>query len=71
MKKSKDTIGNRTHDLPACSAVPQPTVPPRTPYWVVNDVYYENFTKVMTTLYEHNGVCLNIHTVVMSIDHCT
>ena len=23
------TIGNRTHDLPTCSAVPQPTVPPR------------------------------------------
>ena len=25
MKYSNDTIGNRTHDLPACSAVPQPT----------------------------------------------
>jgi hypothetical protein len=23
MKKSNDTIGNRTRDLPACSAVPQ------------------------------------------------
>jgi len=31
MKKSNDTIGNRTRDLPACSAVPQPTVLPRTP----------------------------------------
>ena len=29
MKNSNDTIGNRTRDLPACSAVPQPTVPPR------------------------------------------
>ena len=28
MKKSNDTIGNWTHDLPACSAVPQPTAPP-------------------------------------------
>jgi hypothetical protein len=28
MKKSNDTIGNRTHDLPACSAVRQPTAPP-------------------------------------------
>jgi len=27
-KKSNDTIGNRTRDLPACSAVPQPTAPP-------------------------------------------
>ena len=29
MKNSNDIIGNRTRDLPACSAVPQPTVPPR------------------------------------------
>jgi hypothetical protein len=29
MKKSTDTIGNRTRDLPVCSAVPQPTAPPR------------------------------------------
>ena len=29
MKNSSDTIGNRTRDLPACSAVPQPTAPPR------------------------------------------
>ena len=25
MKNSNDLLGNRTHDLPACSAVPQPT----------------------------------------------
>ena len=31
MKHSNDTIGNRTRDLPACSAVPQPTVPVRAP----------------------------------------
>ena len=30
MKNSNDTIGNWTRDLPACSAVPQPTAPPRT-----------------------------------------
>jgi hypothetical protein len=29
MKNSNDTIENRNRDLPACSAVPQPTVPPR------------------------------------------
>jgi hypothetical protein len=28
MKNSNDTIENRTRDLPACSAVPQPTAPP-------------------------------------------
>ena len=31
IKKSNDTIGNRTHNLLACSAVPQPTVPPNAP----------------------------------------
>ena len=31
MKNSNDTIGNRTHDLSACSAVPHPTAPPRVP----------------------------------------
>jgi len=29
MKNSNDTIGNQTSDLPACSAVPQPTAPSR------------------------------------------
>ena len=27
---SNDPFGNRTRDLPACRAVPQPTRPPRT-----------------------------------------
>jgi hypothetical protein len=31
MKNSTDPIGNRTRDLLVCSAVPQPTVPPRRP----------------------------------------
>ena len=31
MKNSNDTIGNRTRDLPACSAVPQPTAQSRDP----------------------------------------
>jgi hypothetical protein len=29
MKNSSDTIGNRTRDLPASSAVSEPTAPPR------------------------------------------
>jgi len=28
-EKFDDTTGNRTHNLPACSTVPQPTVPLR------------------------------------------
>jgi len=31
MKNSSDAIGNRTRDLPSCSAVPQPTATPRAP----------------------------------------
>ena len=31
MKNSNDTIGNRTRDFPACSAVPQLTAPPCAP----------------------------------------
>jgi hypothetical protein len=32
MKNSNDTTGNRTRDLPTCSAVPQPTALPRGPF---------------------------------------
>ena len=32
MKNSSDTIGNRTRDLPTCSAVPQPIALRRAPY---------------------------------------
>jgi len=31
IKKSNDTIGNRTRDLLSCSAVPEPTALPRAP----------------------------------------
>jgi hypothetical protein len=30
MKNSSEVIGNRTRDLPACSAVPRATAPPTT-----------------------------------------
>jgi hypothetical protein len=33
MKNSSDIIGNRTRDVPVCSAVPQPTAPPRFLSW--------------------------------------
>jgi hypothetical protein len=35
VKNLNDTIGNRSRDVPGCSAVPQPTAPPRAPYvWI-------------------------------------
>jgi len=36
MKNFSDTIGNRTYDLAACSAVPQPTAPPRASTFLSN-----------------------------------
>jgi len=41
MKNSNDTIGNRNRDLPACSAVRQPTAPPRAPIMKVNRINEE------------------------------
>ena len=38
MKNSVDTVENRTRDLPTCSAVPQPTAPPRALNYVIINV---------------------------------
>jgi hypothetical protein len=38
MKNSSDPIGNRTRYVPACSAVPQPTAPPRAPNFKLRTV---------------------------------
>jgi hypothetical protein len=34
LKKSSDLIGNGSHDLPACSIAPQPTMLPRVPKYI-------------------------------------
>ena len=44
-KFSNDTIGNRTHYLPTCSAVPQPTALPRVPICSVFQIYLYLFAK--------------------------
>ena len=36
MSMTNDTIGNRTHDLPTCSAVPQPSAPQCAPVNILN-----------------------------------
>ena len=41
-----DTIGNWTRDLPACSAVPQPTAPPQ---YVFSDYMHNNFISLILT----------------------
>jgi len=68
MPNSNDTIVNRTRDLPACSAVPQTTEPPRergllfraetvVQYWLIS----------ATTLVRHLVLETNLNTTQ---DHC-
>jgi len=45
MKNANDTIGNRTRDLPACSKVPQPTAPQRTPLKDHDQAIYKSINK--------------------------
>ena len=44
MKTSNDTIGNRTRNLSACSAVPQPTALARAPKIIVVNVIINRAT---------------------------
>jgi hypothetical protein len=37
MENSIETIGNRIRDLLFCSAVPQPTAPPRAPFHILSN----------------------------------
>jgi len=39
MKNSNDNIGNRTRNLPVCSAVPQPTASPRAPVIAIKELF--------------------------------
>jgi len=48
MKNFNDTIGNRTRDLPACSAVPQPTAPLRVPVLCMQ--YTQNYVWIFYSL---------------------
>ena len=52
MKNSKDAIGNRTRNLPACTTVLQPTVSPRTPslQMYYNQIHLTSYT-VLSTLH--------------------
>jgi hypothetical protein len=66
MKNSSDTIGSRTRDLSACSALPQPTAPPRAPPgfgWslTINSIF-RNSRSVILILSQLNPlITLTIH----------
>ena len=49
MKNSNDNIGNRTRNLLTCSAVPQPTAPPRSPGFVIRRQRTDTITQTRRT----------------------
>jgi hypothetical protein len=55
MKNSNDTIGNRTRDLPACSAVPQPTAPPRAPVGYITSLKIPYYDRALKFYLRHNA----------------
>jgi hypothetical protein len=63
MKNSKDTIRNRTRDFQACSAVPQPTAPPRAP--IICSVKLQQYIVI------HNSQILQYMCVVFEQLHST
>ena len=52
-KNSNDTIGIQTRDLPACSAVPQRTAPPRAPVQNCSSTKVPSKTAVTETSYSN------------------
>jgi hypothetical protein len=59
MKNSDYTIGNRIRDLPACSAVPQPTAPLRVPRPMLVHIGGYCETKFLTSelFFSHSWCC--------------
>ena len=59
MKNSNDTIRKQTCNLPACSAVPQPTAPPRPPVIkLVSLILYREVTAVCSEIYMKTIHCV-------------
>jgi hypothetical protein len=57
MKNSSDTIANQTRDLPAYSAAPQPTSPPRGPEKMKkNGIFLHRFPECIKNDHGVDGV---------------
>ena len=67
MKNSNDTIRNRTHNLPACSAVPWQTAPSCAPYqWQISENKYEALMGCIISLL---SVIHTIHSIIQTNLH--
>ena len=66
MKNSNDIIGDGIRNLPACIALPQPTVPQGDPFYCVNteiflDLYISKQSLTLLTEFPAtDGVCLSV-----------
>jgi len=61
MKKSIETISNRTCDLPTCSAVPQPTAPLRfTLAWLWSSKYFNSCFRPKVSKYYRTVLALSL-----------
>ena len=56
MKNSDDTIGNGTRDLPASSAVPQPTAPPRISMYTYIIIFMLTIQPSMAVQMRYNNI---------------
>ena len=65
MKNSDDTIGNRTRDLPARSAVPQPTAPPRASAPVPSDMKIRRGGSVIVGICQDGRTDMQSNVVVL------
>jgi len=57
MKNFNDTVENRTRDLPACSVMPETTVPPPTPEIILFQVG-STLSQATKALRESTGIAL-------------
>ena len=64
MKNSNDIIGNQTCDLPACSAVPEPTVPPCAPL----QTYVRTVIQMMPSLLPYTYCTLHYSLTTLLLD---
>jgi hypothetical protein len=60
-KNASDIIENRTHDLPACSTVPQPTAPPCVPFNVQYILQYLHLDARWDLVHTIHGIVIYIY----------